>query len=127
MLSIAADSQADPKASRILRSLYPQAPRRDHIIGRTVLDGQAMHTVDLAADKRFPANRNPHLKLARFSAALVVPLVRDGTVVGAIATGRLEAKALNEFHRSPPGWACDTCADAGESALPVTTSVVWPI
>src|SRR2546426_5288296 len=96
MLSIAADSQADPKASRILRSLYPQAPRRDHIIGRTVLDGQAMHTVDLAADKRFPANRNPHLKLVRFSAALVVPLVRDGTVVGAIATGRLEAKAFTK-------------------------------
>src|SRR5438874_10633807 len=77
MLSIAADRQESAKASQLLRSLYPQAPRRDHIIGRTVLDGQAMHTVDLGADKRFPANRNSHLNFVRFRAALAVPLLRD--------------------------------------------------
>jgi GAF domain-containing protein/anti-sigma regulatory factor (Ser/Thr protein kinase) len=96
MLSIAADRQESAEASRVLRSMYPQAPRRDHIIGRAVLDGQAVHTVDLGTDKRFPANRNPHLKLVRFRAALVVPLLREGAVIGAIATGRLEGKAFTK-------------------------------
>src|SRR5438132_10707631 len=35
MLDVAADSQASAKAIRVLRSVYPQAARPDHIIGRT--------------------------------------------------------------------------------------------
>src|SRR5438309_645025 len=31
VLDVAADSQASAKASRVLRSLYPRAPRMDHI------------------------------------------------------------------------------------------------
>src|SRR5207244_11175751 len=68
MLTVAADSQATDKASRQLRSLYPQAPHEDHIIGRATLEGRAMHTADILADARFPANRNAHAKLVRFRA-----------------------------------------------------------
>src|SRR5438874_9233648 len=91
LLSVLADRQENPKASRALRSMYPAPPRRDHIVGRTVLEGRAMHTVDIAADSRFPANHNVHLKATRFKAGLAVPLVRERTVVGAIAVARFEA------------------------------------
>src|SRR5436190_19809459 len=39
MLSIGADRQTNPQQSRVLRTLYPAVPRRDHIIGRAVLEG----------------------------------------------------------------------------------------
>src|SRR5438445_12981692 len=96
VLDVAADSQASAKASRVLRSLYPRPPRRDHIIGRTVLEGRAMHTVDMSTDDRFPANRNAHNKLVRFHAALAVPLMREGKVVGAIAAGRLTGQPFTK-------------------------------
>ena len=96
MLDVVADSQTDPKASRVLRSLYPQAPRPDHIIGRTVLQSRAMHTADIGADVRFTANRNAHSKLVRFKAALAVPLLHDGKAVGAIAAGRLTGQPFTK-------------------------------
>src|SRR5437764_835508 len=96
MLDVAADSHASAKASRVLRSLYPQAPRRDHIIGRTVLEGRAMHTVDMGKDERFPANRNAHNKLVGFHAALAVPLLREGKAIGVIATGRLAGQPFTK-------------------------------
>jgi GAF domain-containing protein/anti-sigma regulatory factor (Ser/Thr protein kinase) len=96
VLDVAADSQASAKASRVLRSLYPRPARRDHIIGRTVLEGRAMHTVDMSTDDRFPANRNAHNKLVRFQAALAVPLLREGKAIGAIAAGRLAAQPFTK-------------------------------
>src|SRR5437870_12447672 len=96
VLDVAADSQASAKASRVLRSLYPRAPRMDHIIGRTVLEGRAMHTVDMSTDDRFPANRNAHNKLVRFHAALAVPLLREGKAIGAIAAGRLAGQPFTK-------------------------------
>src|SRR5438132_13397319 len=96
VLDVAADSQASAKASRVLRSLYPQAPRQDHIIGRTVLEGRAMHTADMATDERFTANRNAHNKLVRFKAAIAVPLLHDGKAVGAIAAGRMAGQPFTK-------------------------------
>src|SRR5439155_6039091 len=88
--------QTNPQQSRVLRTLYPAVPRRDHIIGRAVLEGRAMHTTDIAADERFPGNQNAHAKLLRYKATLVIPLMRERTVVGAIATARLEAKPFTK-------------------------------
>src|SRR5207244_8452563 len=101
------------KASRVLRSLYPQAPRQDHIIGRAILEGRAMHTADILADARFPANRNAHAKLVRFRAALAIPLLREGSVVGAIAVARLDAKPFSKKEI----WLLQTFADQAVIAL----------
>jgi len=95
MLSVLADSQSNPKASAVLRGMYPAPARRGHIVGRAVLSGREMHTVDIRVDARFPANRNVHAKVSGFRAALVVPLLRDGAVIGAVAADRLDPRAFS--------------------------------
>ena len=95
-MNVVADRHVSPKASRALRSLYPAPPRRDHVVGRALLEGRTMHSADIPVDRRFPSNRNAFSRLVPFRASLVVPLLRDGPVVGAIATGRLEPKAFTK-------------------------------
>ena len=98
-LHIAADGQVNPKASRVLRSMYPVTPRREHIAGRAVLDGKTMHSADIQSDRRFPgmrASRNPFLKLVSYRTSLVVPLLHGGSAVGAIAAARLDARPFTQ-------------------------------
>src|SRR5688572_21164204 len=95
MMTVVAD-RVNAKASRILRNLYPAPPRRDHIVGRAILDGRVVHSSDVPNDPRFPGNRNAFMKLVPFRAGLEVPLLRNGTVVGAIAVGRFEPKAFTK-------------------------------
>ena len=95
MLRIATDSQSNSKASAVLRALYPMAPRRDHIVGLAVLGKKEAHTADIWRDARFPASQSAHAKASGYRAGLVVPLLRNGAVIGAIAIGRLEAQAFS--------------------------------
>jgi GAF domain-containing protein len=95
VMTVVAD-RVNAKASRILRSLYPAPPRRDHIVGRAILEGRVMHSADIRNDPRFPGNRNAFMKAVPFRAALEVPLLRNGAVIGAIAVGRLEPKAFTK-------------------------------
>jgi GAF domain-containing protein len=96
MLSVVADSQSNPKASAALRSLYPAPPRRDHIVGRCVLDRRSIHSPDVMADARFPANVTAQSRLMGYRAGVTVPLLRDGKVIGAIATARLAPRAFTK-------------------------------
>jgi len=99
-LSVLADMQSSAKASAVLRGMYPAPAQRRHIVGRAVLDGREMHTTDIRADARFPANRNAHAKFLKFQAALIVPLKRGGKVIGAIAAGTLVSRPFSrhEIH-----------------------------
>ena len=95
-ISVVADRQVSRKASRALRSAYPAAPRRGHLIGRAILERRTQHSADVPRDARFPDNRNAFSRLVRYRAALVMPLLRGKSVVGAIATGRMESKAFSK-------------------------------
>jgi GAF domain-containing protein len=95
VMTVVAD-RVNAKASRILRTIYPAPPRRDHIVGRALLEGRVMHSADVPNDPRFRANRNAFMKAMPFRAGLEVPLLRNGVVVGAIAVGRVEAKAFTK-------------------------------
>jgi GAF domain-containing protein len=105
MMDVAASKQPTAAATRIgrevARKIYPAPPQRDHIVGCVILEGQPIQSVDLPNDARFPANRNAFTKLLRRGgtprrAVLVVPLLLDGTVLGAISVGRAEAKEFTK-------------------------------
>jgi GAF domain-containing protein len=85
---------------RIAKSLYPAPPQRDHIVGRAILDGKPVHTLDVQNDPRFPGNRTGErarlAKLRPRRAVLAVPLLRNGAVIGAISVGRAEARAFTK-------------------------------
>ena len=90
-MSVAADRNTGRKASRALRTLYPAAPRRDHMVGRTILDART-YTAVLPDDDRFPGNRNAFSRLMPRRVTLAVPLMRDGSCIGAVATARLDLR-----------------------------------
>jgi GAF domain-containing protein/anti-sigma regulatory factor (Ser/Thr protein kinase) len=92
LLHIVADKHVTPRASPVLRDAYPQKPRRDKLVGRVVLEKRAIHTKDITKDARFPASS----KAWERRAAVVVPLLREGKVLGAISCGRFEAKPFTK-------------------------------
>ncbi len=92
-LHVVAERLVNAAGRRALRAMYPAKPRRDHSIGRAVLEGRPTHSADLPNDARFPANRNAFLKAFPYRAGVTVPLRRTGKVIGAISTARAEARA----------------------------------
>ena len=105
-LNVVADKHVSPKVSRALRSQYPAPPRLDQIVGRTVLMRRSFHSADITKDRRFPGNRNAFSKALPVGlATMVVPLLRNGVAIGAIANARLvgspftagEIRLMQEF------------------------------
>ena len=94
-MSVGANRNPSPKASRALRSLYPAAPRRDHLVGRTILDARA-YTAVLPDDKRFPGNRNAFSGVMPRRVTLAVPLMQGASCIGAIAVARPELRPYSK-------------------------------
>src|SRR5258706_2967369 len=92
LLHIVAGKHVTRRASPVLRDAYPQAPRRDKLVGRVVLENRAIHTKAITKDARFPASS----KAWERRAAVVVPMLRAGKVLGAISCGRFEAKPFSK-------------------------------
>src|SRR5438105_2151677 len=91
MLTVLASKHMSTEGRRVLAGNYPQAPSREKIIGRTVIDGRHFHSPDIAKDARFPEST----KALPRRAVVAVPLINKGAVVGAISCGRAEAKAFS--------------------------------
>ena len=92
ILSIAGSRHIDARAMKVLRSNYPQPPDPKKMIGKAVLAGKVLHTADITKDPRFPEST----KALRRRSVLAVPLMRNGSVVGAISCGRAEARPFTK-------------------------------
>ena len=96
MMSVAADHQVNPRASAALRALYPAPARRDHIVGRALLDRRRYHITDVATDPELGGNRNAFLSAFPYRTALAVPMLRGGVPIGAIAIGRNDVRPFTD-------------------------------
>ncbi|MGE4013667.1 MAG: GAF domain-containing protein, partial [Alphaproteobacteria bacterium] len=67
---------------------YTPKPDRTSMFGRTVLEGRTAHSPDVLADSEF--KRPAAQRLMGFRAALSVPMLRDGDVIGVINLFRFE-------------------------------------
>jgi adenylate cyclase len=65
---------------------YPSAPTRGSIFGRTVIEEQTVHVPDVLQDPEFA--RADTQSLIGFRAALGVPLLREGNLIGLMAFRR---------------------------------------
>ena len=68
---------------------------RDWVTGRAVLEGRTIHVTDLLNSDEYPEGR----EIARrdgHRATLVVPLLREGTAIGAILVRRREAQPFTD-------------------------------
>jgi GAF domain-containing protein len=67
---------------------YPNAPTRGSIFGRTVIGGRTIHVPDVLQDPEFV--RADTQSLIGFRAALGVPLLREGNLIGIMAFQRFK-------------------------------------
>jgi len=74
----------------------PYLPTRDTVGGRTVLDRQPIHVLDLQAEtKEFPEGSAVARQLG-FRTILGIPLLREGVAIGAIYIRRTEARPFSD-------------------------------
>src|SRR5262249_7495984 len=62
------------------------APGRDSLVGRIALEGQVVHIPDILADPEY--NQPEAAKLGRWRTMIGVPLLREGTPIGALTLTR---------------------------------------
>ena len=75
-------------------SSYSEMPDRGSVFGRAILENRTIHVPDILAD---PEYNRPHLQeFVRVRAALGVPLVREGTVIGVFTLQRREPHPFTE-------------------------------
>jgi signal transduction histidine kinase len=67
---------------------YPSAPTRGSIFGRTVIGGRTVHVPDVLQDPEFV--RADTQSLIGFRAAIGVPLLREGNLIGIMAFQRFK-------------------------------------
>jgi signal transduction histidine kinase/CheY-like chemotaxis protein len=73
---------------------FPLMPDRGTLIGRTLLERQAIHIPDVLADREYTAIRAQQLSGMR--AVLGVPLLREGATVGVFLIARRSPRAFTE-------------------------------
>jgi GAF domain-containing protein len=96
LMSVVADVQLSSEGSRVLRALHPAPPRTDHVVGLSIIENRIVHTRDVSVDPEFPGNRNPFMLTTPYKSSLVVPMRREGTVIGAIGVARGHVQPYSE-------------------------------
>jgi GAF domain-containing protein/CheY-like chemotaxis protein len=94
VITVVADASLTPEASRALRSGYPTPTRREHVVGWALLERRVLHLHDAANDPEMPPT--PFQQTGAYRSLLVVPMLREGLPIGAIAIGRGEVKPFTD-------------------------------
>jgi two-component system, NtrC family, sensor kinase len=74
-----------------MRQFYPRPPGRDTGATRAIQTCSVVAIPDVVADREYAHAFGPHSLAAAFRSVLAVPLVREGSPIGAISVGRAEA------------------------------------
>jgi signal transduction histidine kinase len=69
-------------------------PGRDSLVGRIALEGRMVHIPDVLADPEYTQHESA--RLGRWRTMLGVPLLREGTPIGALTVTRSEVRPFNE-------------------------------
>src|SRR5262249_27430970 len=92
MLHIAALSDLSADEVEAYHRMWPAPPRRDTLMGRTLLDGRPLHVEDAMADPDYGAVGRGVPRVVPYRTVLAVPMLRDGVPIGVIGCGRREVQ-----------------------------------
>ena len=89
LIHLAALVNLNPEGAAAIRRLWPRPPGRDLAAARAILTCRAAAIPDVLEDRDFPASAaNAAVVGGGFRSVLAVPLMREGSPIGAIAVGR---------------------------------------
>jgi GAF domain-containing protein len=88
-IHIAAVYGASPESEQAVRAAYPMKPGSGTLAARVIRDGRALHIADVNADPEYEGK--DAAASAGFRSVLGVPMLREGTVTGAIVIAREQA------------------------------------
>ncbi len=88
LIRIAALVNVSPEGAHAVRGFYPRPPGRDNAASRAVLTCSVITIPDVLEDREIAYRDTP--VASAFRSVLAVPLMRDGSPIGAISVGRLE-------------------------------------
>src|SRR5262245_19372310 len=94
LVTIEADDHVTPENRQLLRSRFPMAVNQNAIVRRVFLEHRVVHVEDTAADPHF--QRLPFQQAVGYRTLLLVPMLREGAVIGAIGVGRVEPGGFTE-------------------------------
>jgi signal transduction histidine kinase/ribosomal protein L18E len=83
---LAAFVNVNPEFAAVVRQVFPRPPGRDTAVGRAILARNIVAIPDVLEDREFAIGRQS--LAGGFRSALSVPLIRDGSPIGAISVGR---------------------------------------
>jgi class 3 adenylate cyclase len=90
---VVAFTRFTPEYERLVRErIY--LPERGSVIGRTLLERQVVHILDVLGDPEYMLTDIQ--RAGGFRTALGVPMLREGELIGAIAVGRREVRAFDD-------------------------------
>ncbi len=93
LLHLVAHQLVRPEGVQALLRLFPMRPDRSTTSSRAILDRAVVHIPDVLEDPDY--SRTAALGI-RNRSTLGVPMLRDGSPIGAISVGRLEPKPFSE-------------------------------
>ena len=92
-----ADHGFSPEARQVLMNAFPRKPGRDSMSGRAILTRAVAQSEDMTVDAEAAISRALS-ELLGFRSQIGIPLLRDGTPIGAIVVGRVEPGWFPERH-----------------------------
>jgi two-component system NtrC family sensor kinase len=84
-----------PEAVKVLQGMYPRPPRLDQASGRAILTGKVAEIEDMLADPQYTREVTV---AGQWGSILAVPMLRDGTTIGAIVITRNEVGRFADRH-----------------------------
>jgi GAF domain-containing protein len=88
LIHLVATANVNPEGANAVRGIFPRPPSRDMAATRAILTSSVVAIPDVLEDPEFAARA---VALATgFRSALSIPLMRDGSPIGAITAGRPE-------------------------------------
>jgi GAF domain-containing protein/DNA-binding response OmpR family regulator/anti-sigma regulatory factor (Ser/Thr protein kinase) len=88
---VAHNSNWTSEGRETARGVYPRPPSRDTQVATAILDRTVVEVSDFENDPAVPTSSLPLARALGYRSILVVPMLREGNPIGAIAVARAEA------------------------------------
>jgi two-component system, NtrC family, sensor kinase len=94
LMDLVSHHNVTPEALEIQRRMLPTRPHRGILAARAILDRAVVNIPDVHADPESQVKE--YARATGFRSTLAVPMLREGTPIGAISVGKVEAGSFSD-------------------------------